>query len=185
MRAPCSLWKATFPTPETLYFSSLPISMSIWRYFSSKVLNKLFLLVMWKESPLSRNQPLPTRDETMHVKSVKSNSNCEARASSSDPSKDPFLDFFSGQFVTEWPTSWQWKHHTFNFSNFFPPWEELKLEWESFSSPFFALLAKAQFYLSSMDEEPSLVLLLISSYIRFDQSHSQFGSFSLPLTEYW
>jgi len=54
---------------------------------------------MWKEAPLSRNQPLPTMDETMHAKSVKSNSNCEASASPSDPFPDPFLDFFFGQLV--------------------------------------------------------------------------------------
>jgi len=60
---------------------------------------------MWKEAPLSRNQLDPAMDETIHVKRVKSNSNCKSNASPSNPSKDPFLDFFNGEFVAKWPTS--------------------------------------------------------------------------------
>ena len=71
--------------------------------------------VMWKEAPLSRNQPLPTMDETMHAKSVKSNSNYEASASPLDPSLDPSLEFLLGippdlLLHKIWPkslTSWQ------------------------------------------------------------------------------
>jgi len=54
---------------------------------------------MWNEDPLSRYQTQPTIDETMHAMMVISNSNYEASASPFDPFKDPFLDFFCGQFI--------------------------------------------------------------------------------------
>ena len=59
-------------------------------------------------------------------------------------------------------------------------------QWNFFPFPFFSLAAKAQSSSSSfLDEDPSLVFYLNSSYTIFDHSHSQYGSFSLPLTESW
>lgn len=69
-------------------------------------------------------------------------------------------------------------------SFFFPLRQEFDLEWDAFSFPLFALPAKAQFSSSSVfDEDPYLVFLWIYSCTKSDQSRSQSGNFSLPLTE--
>ncbi len=92
-------------------------------------------------------------DETMHEKSVKSNSNYEASASPSNPAPGSLLGLPQWTICNKMAHLMTMKASYFRFVKLLPTWEELDSERETFSFPFFALLAQAQFYSSSMDEE--------------------------------